>query len=94
MLFAITCNDHPNSMDLRMETRPAHLEYLKGKLDIIKFAGPLLADNGETVTGSLLVIDVADKAAAEDFAANDPYAQANLFGNVEVRAWKQVIPGL
>ena len=94
MLFALTCNDKPDSMALRMETRPAHVDYLKSKLDVIKFAGPLLADDGETVLGSLLIIDVEDKAAAKAFAAADPYAQAGLFGSVHVHGWKQVIPGL
>ena len=33
----------------------------------------------------------ACRAAAEDWAANDPYAKAGLFDSVEIRAWKQVI---
>ena len=40
----------------------------------------------------MLVIDVADRAAAEAFAAADPYAKAGLFESTRVMRWKQVIP--
>jgi len=94
MHFALTCLDRTDAGSLRPDTRPAHVEYLKSRLAEISFAGPLLADDGETVVGSLLIIDVADRAAAETFAANDPYAKAGLFGSVTIRGCKQVIPGL
>jgi hypothetical protein len=44
------------------------------------------------MTGSLLIIDFADRKAAEDFAANDPYNKAGLFESVIIRRWKKVIP--
>jgi uncharacterized protein YciI len=37
--------------------------------------------------GSLLILDVPDRTAAEGWAAGDPYAKAGLFGRVEIRAW-------
>ncbi|EFG9941320.1 hypothetical protein BL470_005420, partial [Escherichia coli] len=40
--------------------------------------------------GSLVVIDVADRSAAEAFAANDPYARAGLFESVEIKPWNWV----
>lgn len=94
MLFALTCIDRSDAGSLRPDTRPAHVDYLKSNRNEIAFAGPLLADDGEKVIGSLVVVDAADKAAAEDFAANDPYAKAGLFESVTVHGWKQVIPGL
>jgi len=38
--------------------------------------------------GSLLVIEVADLAAAQAFSAADPYAKAGLFERVEVRPFR------
>jgi len=32
--------------------------------------------------GSLVILDVADKAAAQEWADNDPYAKAGLFADV------------
>jgi uncharacterized protein YciI len=40
--------------------------------------------------GSLLIIDVADRAEAEGFAISDPYAKAGLFESVQIRGYKEV----
>ena len=77
---------------VRADNRPAHLDYLKANLDRLMIAGPLLADDGVTVQGSLLVIEAADRAAAEAFAAGDPYAKAGLFESVTIKAFKKVLP--
>jgi len=37
------------------------------------------------------VLEVADLAAAQAWADNDPYAKAGLFEAVTLRAWKKVI---
>lgn len=93
MLFALICHDKPNGLALRKEKRPAHLAYLEGHKDQLVYAGPLLGEDGQTPAGSLIVLDVPDRVAAEAFAAGDPYARAGLFENVEIRATKQVFPG-
>ncbi len=92
MNFVLYCLDKAGHGPVRAENRPAHLDYLKSKLDNIVIAGPLLADDGESVRGSLLVVDVADRAAAEAFAAGDPYAKAGLFESVTITAYKKVLP--
>jgi uncharacterized protein YciI len=38
----------------------------------------------------LLLIDVADRAEAEGFAASDPYAKADLFESVVIRPVRTV----
>ena len=92
MYFHIRCVDKPNSMDLRMATREKHLAYLKGFTENLYLAGPTIADDGETVTGSVIIVDVADKAAAEAFCAGDPYAQAGLFESVTIDPFRKTIP--
>jgi uncharacterized protein len=87
MLFALICTDKPNSLDLRLSTRPAHVEYLQGLGGAAKFAGPFLDDN-ETMVGTLLVVDAADRASAQVIADNDPYAKAGLFQSVDIRGWR------
>jgi uncharacterized protein YciI len=52
----------------------------------------LQTDDGTRMTGSLLIMDFADRKLAEAFAANDPYNKAGLFENVVIRRWKKVIP--
>ena len=62
-LFVLNCHDKPNALDLRMATREAHLAYVRPQLDILKLGGPLLDDQGD-MAGSLMILDVADRAAA------------------------------
>jgi uncharacterized protein len=53
-------------------------------------AGPFLDDDGD-MTGSLIILELPDMAAAEAWAAADPYALAGLFESVTIREWKKVI---
>ncbi len=92
MLFAIRCQDRPNSEALRAANRTQHLAYLRALGERLKLAGPLLTDDGETMRGSLLVIEFDDRAAAEVFAAGDPYAAAGLFGEVSIDRFHWVLP--
>jgi uncharacterized protein len=85
MLFAIMCTDKPGLLELRMAKRPAHVEYLNTLQ--LKAAGPFL-DGAGNPNGSLVVVEAADQAAAEDIAANDPYSLAGLFTSVTIRPWR------
>lgn len=91
MLYVLVCEDKPNSEDLRKAVRNEHLAYLQD-FDV-RFAGPMLADDETTMIGSIIVIEAADRAAADAFAASDPYASSGLFANVSIRPFRQVIPG-
>jgi uncharacterized protein len=92
-LFVLACFDKPNALELRMATREAHLAYVRDNAALVKLAGPML-DEAEAMAGSLFILDVADRAAAEAFNAADPYQQAGLFGRVEVRGFKASIGSL
>ena len=89
MLYAVICKDKPNSLELRKATRPTHLDYLKQGGPV--FSGPMLAEDEQTPIGSLLIVEAADRAAVEAWAANDPYALAGLFESVEIRPFVKVI---
>jgi hypothetical protein len=87
MHFAIACKDKPDALPLRQANRSAHLAYLEAAGDTLCLAGPLLDEEGQP-QGSLLVIDVADRPAAEAFAAGDPYAVAGVFAEVTITAFR------
>ena len=40
----------------------------------------------------LLILDLPDRAAADAFAAGDPYAKAGLFESVTIHPWRKVFP--
>jgi uncharacterized protein len=88
MLFALICIDRPDSTALRMEVRPRHLAYIQSRMSEVKIAGPFVSEDGATMKGSMLILDLPDMAAARAFAEADPYAQAGLFSNVDIRPWK------
>lgn len=91
MLFALICDDKPGALETRKANREAHLAYIRDT-GVVAQAGPFLDDDGAMI-GSLVVLDVADRAAAEAWAAGDPYARAGLFAKVEIRRWNKVIGG-
>lgn len=89
MKFAVMCTDKPGALQIRLDTRAEHLAYIE-QTGVVEQAGPFLNEAGE-MCGSLLILDVADLAAAQAWADGDPYAKAELFESVTVQAWKRVI---
>jgi hypothetical protein len=99
MLYAITGEDRPDSLPLRMENRPAHLERLRflqaeGRLVL---AGPFPAvdsfDPGPAgFSGSLIVAEFDSLADAQRWAEADPYREAGVYAKVSVKPFKQVFP--
>ena len=99
MLYVILGEDVPNSLDLRLSVRPAHLE----RLQKLQTAGHLLvagpnpaidnADPGAAgFTGSLIVAEFASLQEAEAWAAADPYVAAGVYAKVSVKPFKKVFP--
>lgn len=89
MLFAVIRHDKPNGLELRLSERPKHLDYLKGVIDKIMNGGSLLDNQGKQI-GSILIIDVEDEAAADKFAASDPYVEAGLFVSTSIQRFRPV----
>lgn len=88
MLFALICDDKPDGLPIRKANRPEHLAYLMSLGDTLKFAGPFMHEDGETMTGSLIVVEAPSATVARDIADGDPFAKAGLFASVEIRPWK------
>ena len=99
MLYAIISEDIPNSLELRKQTRPAHLERLQtlqneGRLLI---AGPHPAVDADDpgpagFTGSLIVAEFANLETARAWADDDPYQHAGIYARVTVKPFKKVFP--
>ena len=92
MFFHICCTDKADHQQVRADNRSAHLEYMEGFIDNVLVAGLTLSEDGEAMTGSVLLMDFPDRAAAESFTAGDPYNMAGLFAKVVVQRWKKVLP--
>lgn len=85
-LFAMVCIDKPDTLEVRMGAREAHLAFLRER-GILKLAGPFLDECGEPA-GSLLIIEAEDLAAARAFHAADPYTRAGLWRSAEIRPFR------
>lgn len=90
MPYAIIARDKPGALDLRLANRPAHLEYLKSKQDLILAGGATTGGPDGAMDGSLLILDTEDRAVAEAFAAGDPFAKAGVFASVTITPWRKV----
>lgn len=99
MLYAIIGEDVPNSLELRMAARPAHLQRLEslqneGRLIL---AGPHPAIDTENpgaagFTGSLIIAEFNSLEAAQQWADADPYIEAEVYSKVTVKPFKKVFP--
>jgi uncharacterized protein YciI len=88
MLFAFLCQDKPGALQVRLDTRPEHVEWLN-KLDAegrLAFAGPFLDGDGKP-NGTLMVVKAENLDDAKATSAADPYAKAGLFASVAIRPW-------
>ena len=88
MYFVIHALDRSDSGDTRALARDGHLEYIS-KFEIV-LGGPLLDGSG-AMCGSLIVVDLPDKAAAEALVADDPYTAAGLFEHVSIKVFRPVL---
>ena len=99
MWYAILSEDVADSLPLRAQARPAHLERLtqlrdEGRLLI---AGPHPSIDSEDpgdagFAGSLVVAEFDSLADAESWAADDPYQAAGVYARVVVKPFKAVLP--
>ena len=89
MRVALITRDKPGALQIRLDTREAHLAYIK-ETGVVEMAGPFLDEAGQ-MCGSMIVLDVADLAAARAWAESDPYNKAGLFSDVRIQEWKKVI---
>ena len=89
MRFAVICLDKPNSLDLRLANRPAHVAHLNAS-GVVELAGPFLDAQGQ-MCGSMIVLSVDTMEQAQAWVAEDAYTQAGLFTSVDIREWKKVI---
>ncbi len=99
MLYAIFSEDVPESLPLRLQARPAHLERLQGLRaeGRLVLAGPHPALDTEDpgpagFTGSLVVAEFPSLEAARAWADADPYVAAGVYERVTVRPLRKVLP--
>lgn len=91
--------DRDGALPARLAARPAHLARLQALVDAgrLLVAGPCpaidAADPGPAgFSGSVVIAEFADLAAAQAWAQEDPYMDAGVYASVQVRPFKVVLP--
>ena len=91
MYFAVIGTDKPGVEKARSELQDSFIAYLRDHPDhpdvTIHNGGPMLAENGESIVGTLLTIEAPSREAAQAFVMDSPYAKAELLADVQVRQW-------
>lgn len=99
MWYAIISEDHEDSLEKRLATRPDHAARLKalsaeGRLLI---AGPhpaidSLEPGAAGFTGSLVVAEFSSLENAQAWADEDPYIAAGVYRKVTVKPFDKALP--
>ncbi|MBN8915339.1 MAG: YciI family protein [Rhizobiales bacterium] len=87
MLFAIHGVDRQGALDTRLAHYEAHKAFLSDTSAFgveIVMSGPLVADDGTTMIGSLFLIEAPNRAAVEAFNAADPFKKADIWERVTI----------
>jgi len=84
MHFVIHCLDRAGAVNDRLANYEAHKAYLGTAPFKIIVSGPLLADDQETMIGSMFLVETADRAAVEAFNAADPFNRAGIWERVDI----------
>jgi uncharacterized protein YciI len=88
MQFVIHAHDKTDSAARRAPLREAHLAYLNQHRNSIVARGPLLDDSGNQTIGSLILLDVANKAEAEAFWASEPFNRTGVYEWMTMERWR------
>ena len=97
MYYVIFAQDKPNTLSQRLNARPQHLARLQQLQDENRLltAGPNPAIDDENpgeagFTGSTVIAQFENLQAAKDWATQDPYVEAGVYGDVIVKPFKKV----
>ena len=89
MLFAIHALDHEDGVSRRLDHYEAHKQYLASCGMKTVISGPLLSDDGETMIGSLFIVEADSKHDVVTFNQADPFAKANVWKEVRIHPFNK-----
>ncbi|WAJ28879.1 YciI family protein [Antarcticirhabdus aurantiaca] len=84
MHVIVHCLDRQGAVQDRLDNYEAHKAYLATSPVRIVISGPLLAEDGETMIGSLFLFEANSKEEVAAFNAADPFAKAGIWERVEI----------
>ncbi|MCB1831241.1 MAG: YciI family protein [Gammaproteobacteria bacterium] len=99
MFYAIMGVDREDSLEARLQARPAHVARLNALRDEgrLLLAGPHPSIDSEDpgpagFSGSLIVAEFDDLIQAKAWADDDPYMLTGVYSKVTVKPFRKVLP--
>ena len=90
MFFVLHAFDKAGALHTRLANYDAHKAFLADTsphgVSMI-MSGPLVADDGKTAIGSLMILEAPDRAAVEAFNRADPFHVAGIWEKVDITAF-------
>lgn len=97
-LFVLHAKDQAGVLQRRLDFYAAHRTFLEEQDEngpvAVLMSGPLQTDDGEQMTGSLLLLEAPDRASVDAFVAADPFTVEGVWGEVQIsRFYRRRQPG-
>lgn len=89
MPYAISWMDEPETAELRIALRDAHLDYMRQNLPRVLASGGLLDDPGAVGLGGLILLDIDSREEAEAFVQGDPFYTGGVYRNPAITRWRK-----
>jgi uncharacterized protein len=87
VLYAIHAIDRADALPTRLEKYESHKAFLSDTTRFgisIVMSGPLVSDDGQTMIGSLFLIEAPGRKEIEAFHRADPFATAGIWESVSI----------
>jgi len=86
-LFAVHALDQADALPRRLEHYSAHRAFIETDRShgvSVVISGPLQSDDGDTMIGSLFIMDAPSRAEVEAFTRADPFMAGGVWGEVMI----------
>lgn len=87
-IYILYAKDKPGSLERRLEHYAAHRAFIEAQGEIgsvsVVVSGPLQTENGEAMTGSMILVNAPTRGAVDQFAAQDPFMREGVWGEVSI----------
>jgi uncharacterized protein YciI len=90
MLFVIHALDKPGALPTRLANYDAHKAFLADTSAFgvkIVMSGPLVADDGERMIGSMFIVEADGRETVQAFSRADPFHAAGIWERVTITAF-------
>jgi len=91
MQFFFYCRDKAGAGEARRALLKDHWSFMDRYVDSMIARGPTMSSDGKAMTGSMHMVDLPDADAARVFAHEDPFAKGDVFEDIMVRRYHNVL---